>query len=389
MMEEKVKKLDELNETLKMTKKKLSDSLYVNEVGMYELYHKFSTLEKENSNLIEKLNVLENDKSLFLHKLILFAFEKSLVEHEKVVMHDKFVVENSVLQRMLFEKNIEVQNLFEMVKSLENNMIKQSKSFDALQFENIRLEYELELEKEKIQGLTIGAEKINKILNLGKLFGDKRGLEYIDESSTPSSFETIFVKDVSNQEALKLVHDLNLDEDDILSPMLEGESPALDLVIDLSTFGIPVDLSTPDNSTSIEPTTCHYQPQNPNSSFLVDSSRTASRLNISYSVGVCASFQSDPKESHLFAVKIIIKYVSGTIDFGLWYTYDTSVNLVGYGNVDWVGCSDYKKSTSRGVLYVGNNLVAWYSKKKKKKTVSLSTTKAEYVAAGSCYIQLL
>ncbi|CAL9009877.1 unnamed protein product, partial [Prunus brigantina] len=193
-----------------MAKKKLSDSLYENEVDMYELYHKVSTLEKEISDLIKKLNVLENDKSLFLHRLILFEFEKSLVEHEKVVVHDKFMVENTVLQCMLFEKDIEVQNLFEMIKSLENNMVKHSESFDALQFENIRLEHELKFEKEKIQGLTIGAGKIDKMLNFGKLFGDKRGLGYINESSTPSSFETIFVKDVSTYEAPKFVHGLNL-----------------------------------------------------------------------------------------------------------------------------------------------------------------------------------
>ncbi|CAL9020620.1 unnamed protein product [Prunus brigantina] len=210
MMEEKVKELDELNETLKMAKKKLSDTLYENEVDMYESYHKVSTLEKENSALFKKLNVLENDKSLFLHRLILFEFEKSLVEHEKVVVHDKFVVENSVLQCMLFEKDIEVQNLFEMIKSLENNMVKHSESFNILQFENIRLEHELKLEKEKIQGLTIGAGKIDKMLNFGKLFGDKRGLGYINDSSTPSSFETIFVKDVSTQDAPKFVHGLNL-----------------------------------------------------------------------------------------------------------------------------------------------------------------------------------
>ncbi|CAL9025549.1 unnamed protein product [Prunus brigantina] len=213
MVEEKVKELDELNETLKMAKRKLSDSLYKNEVDMYELYHKVSTLEKQNFDLIEKLNVLENDKSLFLHRLILFEVEKSLVEHEKVVVHDKVVVENSVLQCMLIEKDIEVQNLFEIVKSLENDMVKQSESFDALQFENIRLEHELKLEKEKIQGLTIGAGKIDKMLNFGKFFGDKRGLGYINESSTPSSFETIFVKDVSTQESPKFVHSLNLDFD--------------------------------------------------------------------------------------------------------------------------------------------------------------------------------
>ncbi|CAL2246732.1 unnamed protein product [Prunus armeniaca] len=114
---------------------------------------------------------------------------------------------------------------------------------------------------------------------------------------------------------------------------------------------------------------------------------TASRPDISFSVGVCARFQSDPKESHLFAVKRIIKYVSGTSEFGLWYTYDTCVNLVGYSDADWAGCSDDRKSTSGGVFYVGNNLVAWHSKK--QNSVSLSTAEAEYVAAGSCCTQLL
>ncbi|CAL9006821.1 unnamed protein product [Prunus brigantina] len=121
MVEEKVKDLDELNETLKMAKRKSSDSLYEN------------------------------------------------------------------------EKDIEIQNLFEMVKSLENNMVKQSDYVDALQFENIRLEHELELEKEKIEGLTIGAGKIDKMLNFGKLFGDKRCLGYIDE-----------------QQSMNIVHGLNL-----------------------------------------------------------------------------------------------------------------------------------------------------------------------------------
>ena len=46
---------------------------------------------------------------------------------------------------------------------------------------------------------------------------------------------------------------------------------------------------------------------------------TASRPDICYSVGVCARYQADPKESHLKAVKRILKYVKGTQQFGLWY----------------------------------------------------------------------
>jgi hypothetical protein len=40
---------------------------------------------------------------------------------------------------------------------------------------------------------------------------------------------------------------------------------------------------------------------------------TASRPDISFSVGVCARIQANPKESHLTTVKRIIKYVKDTL----------------------------------------------------------------------------
>ncbi|MGV7927199.1 hypothetical protein PJO48_29540, partial [Mycobacterium kansasii] len=46
---------------------------------------------------------------------------------------------------------------------------------------------------------------------------------------------------------------------------------------------------------------------------------TASRPDIALSVGICARYQSDPKESHLIAVKRIIRYVASTLNIGLWY----------------------------------------------------------------------
>ena len=61
---------------------------------------------------------------------------------------------------------------------------------------------------------------------------------------------------------------------------------------------------------------------------------TASRPNISYSVGVCAGYQDNPKESHMIALKRIIKYVKTTADFGMWYSKDTNDVLVGYSDTD-------------------------------------------------------
>ena len=113
----------------------------------------------------------------------------------------------------------------------------------------------------------------------------------------------------------------------------------------------------------------------------------ASRPDISYSVGVCARYQANPKESHMIALKRFIKYVKTIADFGVWYNKDTNDVLAGYSDVDWVENADDRKSTSRGCFYVGNNLVSWMSKK--QNSISLSTIEAEYIAAGSYCTQLL
>ena len=75
---------------------------------------------------------------------------------------------------------------------------------------------------------------------------------------------------------------------------------------------------------------------------------TASRPDISYSVGMCARYQANPKESHITTVKHIIKYVETTSNFGVWYDKDTNDVLAGYSDVDWVGMLK-----SRKVLWVG------------------------------------
>ena len=46
---------------------------------------------------------------------------------------------------------------------------------------------------------------------------------------------------------------------------------------------------------------------------------TTSRPDISFSVGVYAKYQADPKESHLSSVKRIIRYMNGTSNYAIWY----------------------------------------------------------------------
>ena len=113
----------------------------------------------------------------------------------------------------------------------------------------------------------------------------------------------------------------------------------------------------------------------------------ASKLDLCYSVGICARYEACPKESHLSVVKKIIKYVSGTTEFELWYSHDSSITLMGYCDADWVGNSNDRKNTSRRCFFLGNNLVSWFSKK--QNSISVSTTEAEYIAIGSSCSQLI
>ena len=79
----------------------------------------------------------------------------------------------------------------------------------------------------------------------------------------------------------------------------------------------------------------------------------ASKPDISYSVGVCARYQANPKESHMIALKRIIKYVKTTVEFGVWYNKDTNDVLARYSDVDWAVNADDRKSTSGGLFLCG------------------------------------
>jgi len=73
---------------------------------------------------------------------------------------------------------------------------------------------------------------------------------------------------------------------------------------------------------------------------------TASRPDILFNVFLCARFQSDPKESHLTALKRIFRYLKGTTNIGLLYKKSLDYMLVGFYDADYVGDRIERKSTS-------------------------------------------
>nr|GEW67951.1 retrovirus-related Pol polyprotein from transposon TNT 1-94 [Tanacetum cinerariifolium] len=110
---------------------------------------------------------------------------------------------------------------------------------------------------------------------------------------------------------------------------------------------------------------------------------TSSRPDIVLAVCFCARYESRQTEKHLKEFKRIFRYLRGTVNMGLWYPKGSSFGLTAFPNVDHVGCIDTRKSTSKGIQFLGDKLVSWMSKK--QDCIAMSSAEAEYVAlSASC-----
>jgi hypothetical protein len=91
-------------------------------------------------------------------------------------------------------------------------------------------------------------------------------------------------------------------------------------------------------------------------------------------------------------VKRVLRYVRGTLEFGLQLHASSSTALVAYSDADWAGCPDSRRSTSGYCVYFGDSLISWSSKR--QTTVSRSSAEAEYRAvahavAECCWLRQL
>ena len=66
----------------------------------------------------------------------------------------------------------------------------------------------------------------------------------------------------------------------------------------------------------------------------------------------------DPWEAHLAALKRLLRYVRGTVGFGLDLHRSPTSELVVYTDADWAGCPDTRRSTSGYAVFLGGNLVS-------------------------------
>ncbi|KAI3819504.1 hypothetical protein L1987_13344 [Smallanthus sonchifolius] len=81
---------------------------------------------------------------------------------------------------------------------------------------------------------------------------------------------------------------------------------------------------------------------------------TTSRPDIMFAVCLCSRFQSQPKESHMIAVKRIFGNLKGKPRLGIWYSKQQSFDFKAYTDSDYGGCNCDRKSTSGGCQFLGD-----------------------------------
>ncbi|KAL5566072.1 hypothetical protein UlMin_029236 [Ulmus minor] len=116
---------------------------------------------------------------------------------------------------------------------------------------------------------------------------------------------------------------------------------------------------------------------------------THTRPDLAFVINKLSQFLQSPTMIHWNAVKRVLRYLKGTRNMGLHIKHCDELNLSGYSDADWACSPDDKKSTAGYLVYFGDTLVSWCSKK--QRVVSRSSTESEYRALAhiSCEIAWL
>jgi hypothetical protein len=99
-----------------------------------------------------------------------------------------------------------------------------------------------------------------------------------------------------------------------------------------------------------------------------------------YAVNALSQYMVEPRHVHWMAAKHMLRYLLGTIGYGLRNVSSGDVKLQGYTDSDWAGSAVDRKSTSGYCFSLGSGMISWLSRK--QTSVALSTTEAEYIAAS-------
>ena len=114
---------------------------------------------------------------------------------------------------------------------------------------------------------------------------------------------------------------------------------------------------------------------------------TATRPNMMFVICLLSRYMEKPTELHLQAAKRALRYLKGTVNYGIHYKKGGDSELLAFTDSGYALDMEDRKSVSGYVFLMSLGVVSWCSKK--QPIVTLSTTKAEFVAAAVCACQAI
>ena len=98
------------------------------------------------------------------------------------------------------------------------------------------------------------------------------------------------------------------------------------------------------------------------------------RPDIYFAVNTLSQYMVDPRRVHLIVAKHVMRYLKGTLDFGLSYSSENEFRLFRFTDSDWSGSTTDRKRTSGCCFSLGSTMISWLSRK--QSSISLSTVEA-------------
>ena len=90
---------------------------------------------------------------------------------------------------------------------------------------------------------------------------------------------------------------------------------------------------------------------------------TNTRPDKCFAVNTLSQFLTDPRHVHLIVVKHVLRYLKGTVDYGLKYDANQKINLPGYVDSDWADSATDRKITSGCCFSLGYGMISRFSRK--------------------------
>ncbi|XP_066323855.1 secreted RxLR effector protein 161-like [Miscanthus floridulus] len=88
--------------------------------------------------------------------------------------------------------------------------------------------------------------------------------------------------------------------------------------------------------------------------------------DITFVVGYLSRFMETPRKEHLVAVKRLLRYIAGMVEFGILYSMVASGGnnkLMGYSDSDLGGDVDEQRCTTGVIFFLGDKPISWQSQK--------------------------